>query len=289
MADMNIIRINDFNAPEMDVFARVTEQQMRKFYEPEEGIFLAESASVILRAIENGYEPLSVLVETERVDVEAVPVFEAVKEYCGEDKLNSMPVYVADRELVTGITGHHLVRGLWMAMRRKPEIPVEEFCRDKRRIAVLMDIVNPVNVGAIFRSAAALGMDGVLLTHKSVDPLTRRVARVSMGTVFQIPWTQASLEESEGLGINRLLNAYGYKTVAMALTDDSISVDSDEIRANEKVAVLLGTEGTGLDKDVIAACDYRVKIPMYHGVDSLNVAAASAISFWELMKEVNND
>ncbi len=289
MADMNIIRINDFNAPEMDVFARVTEQQMRKFYEPEEGIFLAESASVILRAIENGYEPLSVLVETERVDVEAVPVFEAVKEYCGEDKLNSMPVYVADRELVTGITGHHLVRGLWMAMRRKPGIPVEEFCRDKRRIAVLMDIVNPVNVGAIFRSAAALGMDGVLLTHKSVDPLTRRVARVSMGTVFQIPWTQASLEESEGLGINRLLNAYGYKTVAMALTDDSISVDSDEIRANEKVAVLLGTEGTGLDKDVIAACDYRVKIPMYHGVDSLNVAAASAISFWELMKEVNND
>ena len=164
-------------------------------------------------------------------------------------------------------------------------LSVEDFCKDKKRIAVLMDVVNPVNVGAIFRSAAALGMDGVLLTHPSVDPLTRRTARVSMGTVFQIPWAQASSDDPEGTGLIRLLNSFGYKTVAMALTSDSTSVDNDEIRANDRLAVILGTEGTGLPKDVIAASDYRVMIPMYHGVDSLNVAAASAISFWELMKQ----
>jgi tRNA G18 (ribose-2'-O)-methylase SpoU len=163
-------------------------------------------------------------------------------------------------------------------------VSVEEFCRDKKRIAVLMDVVNPLNVGAIIRSAAALGMDGVLLTHKSVDPLTRRVTRVSMGTVFRIPWTQATLEESENLTLLKTLQSYGFKTVAMALTEDSTNIDNEEIRANERLAVMLGTEGTGLPKDVIAASDYRVMIPMHHGVDSLNVAAASAISFWELMK-----
>ena len=171
-----------------------------------------------------------------------------------------------------------------MVLKRKPEITAGDFCKDKKRIAVLFDVVNPVNVGAIIRSAAALGMDGVLLTHPSVDPLTRRVARVSMGTVFQIPWARATLEESSGTNLIRTLQSYGFKTVAMALTPDSTGVDNDEIRANEKLAVILGTEGTGLPKEVIAECDYRVMIPMHHGVDSLNVAAASAISFWELMK-----
>lgn len=281
---MNLIEINDINAPEMDVFARLTENQLRSYYAQGEGIFLAESANVILRALEDGYEPVSMLVETERIEIEAKPVFDCIEKYCGREVLDSIPVYVAPREVVTNLTGHHLVRGLWMAIRRKPEISALDFCQGKRRIAVMVDVVNPVNVGAIFRSAAALGMDGVLLTHKSVDPLTRRSARVSMGTVFQIPWAQASLEDSDSTRLMELLKNNGFKTVAMALTDDSTSVDNDEIRANEKVAILLGTEGTGLPKDIIEACDYRVRIPMYHGVDSLNVAAASAISFWELMK-----
>lgn len=281
---MNLIEIKDINAPEMDVFARLTENQLRSYYAQGEGIFLAESANVILRALEDGYEPVSMLVETERIDIEAKPVFECIEKYCGREVLESIPVYVAPREVVTNLTGHHLVRGLWMAIRRKPEVAAADFCQGKRRIAVMVDVVNPVNVGAIFRSAAALGMDGVLLTHKSVDPLTRRSARVSMGTVFQIPWAQASLEDSAGSKLMDMLKTNGFKTVAMALTDDSTSVDNDEIRANEKVAILLGTEGTGLPKEIIDACDYRVRIPMYHGVDSLNVAAASAISFWELMK-----
>ena len=281
---MNLIEIKDINAPEMDVFARLTENQLRSYYAQGDGIFLAESANVILRALEDGYEPVSMLVETERIDIEAKPVFECIEKYCGREVLESIPVYVAPREVVTNLTGHHLVRGLWMAIRRKPEIAAADFCHSKRRIAVMVDVVNPVNVGAIFRSAAALGMDGVLLTHKSVDPLTRRSARVSMGTVFQIPWAQASLEDSAGSKLMDMLKTNGFKTVAMALTDDSTSVDNDEIRANEKVAILLGTEGTGLPKEIINACDYRVRIPMYHGVDSLNVAAASAISFWELMK-----
>ncbi len=281
---MNLRQINDINAPEMDVFARVTEQQMRCFYGPEEGIFLAESAYVAVCALEAGFEPVSVLVETGRIEAEAQPVFDAVEKHCGKKALDELPVYVADREVVIGMTGHHLVRGLWMVFRRKPSLPVDEFLQDKKRIAVLVDVVNPANVGAIFRSAAALGMDGVLLTHKSVDPLTRRTARVSMGTVFQIPWAQASLEDSGINAFMRLLASNGYKTVAMALTEDSVSVDNDEIRSNDRLAVLLGTEGTGLPREIIDACDYRVMIPMQRGVDSLNVAAASAISFWELMK-----
>ena len=276
---MKLTEVKDINAPEMDIFARATEPQLRL-----DGKFLAETASVILRALENGYEPVSVLVETGRLEAEARPVFEAVEKFLGKDFLDALPVYVAEQEVVINMTGHHLARGLWMVMKRKLEISVEEFCKGKKRIAVLFDVVNPMNVGAIIRSAAALGMDGVLLTHPSVDPLTRRTARVSMGTVFQIPWARAGREESEGTALIKTLQAYGFKTVAMALTSDSTSVDNDEIRANDKLAVVLGTEGTGLPKDVIASCDYRVMIPMYHGVDSLNVAAASAISFWELMK-----
>ena len=281
---MNLIEITDLNSPDLDVFARLSEAQLYRYFDPEIGIFLAESASVVLRALEAGYEPLEMLVETGRMKVEAEPVFEAIERFWGREKLETIPVYTAKREVVINLTGYNLVRGLWMTMRRKPELPVEDFCKNKKRITVLYDVVNPTNVGAIIRCAAALGMDGALLTSPSVDPLTRRSARVSMGTVFQIPWTKASREESEGIALIRTLQSFGFKTVAMALTEDSTSVDNDEIRKNEKLAVVLGTEGTGLPKEVIAACDYRVMIPMFHGVDSLNVAAASAISFWELMK-----
>ena len=281
---MNFIEITDINAPELDVFSRISEVQLYRYYEPEIGIFLTESANVILRALEAGYEPLSMLVEKGRIEIEARPVFDAIEKLCGKDKLDSIPIFTADSEIVTRLTGYTLVRGLWMTLRRKPEMPIEEFCTGKKRITVLFDVVNPTNVGAIIRSAAALGMDGALLSYASVDPLTRRSARVSMGTVFQMPWTKASKEESEGINLIRTLQSYGFKTVAMALTEDSTSIDNDEIRANEKLAVIMGTEGTGLPKDVIAACDYRVMIPMYHGVDSLNVAAASAVAFWELLK-----
>lgn len=281
---MNLIEITDLNAPELDVFSRITEPQLRTYFEPELGIFLAETGNVILRALEAGYEPLMMLAETEKIESEARPVFECIEKLWGKEKLDSIPVYTAKHEIVVNLIGYNLVRGLWMALRRKPEIPAEEFCRDKRRITVLFDVVNPTNVGAIIRSAAALGMDGALLTHASVDPLTRRAARVSMGTCFQIPWSRATLEQSEGVNLIRLLQSYGFKTVAMALTEDSTSIDNDEIRENEKLAVIMGSEGPGLPKEVIAACDYRVMIPMYHGVDSLNVAAASAVAFWELMK-----
>lgn len=281
---MNIIEIKDINAPELKVFAASSEAQLYRYFDPEIGIFMAESANVVLRALEAGYEPLSVLVEDSRFEIEGRPVFDAIEKHWGKEKLESIPVYMAQREIVMNITGYNLVRGLWVTLRRKPEPSIEEFLKDKKRITVLYDVVNPTNVGAIIRCAAALGMDGALLTHPSVDPLTRRSARVSMGTVFQIPWTQASREESEGLNLIKKLQDNGFKTVAMALTEDSTSVDNDEIRANDKLAILMGSEGPGLPKEVIAACDYRVMIPMYHGVDSLNVAAASAISFWELMK-----
>lgn len=281
---MTKIEITDINAPELDVFARISEAQLYRAYEPDVGIFLAESANVILRSLEAGYEPLSMLVETERFDTEAGPVFDMIEKLWGSEKRDSIPVYTASREIVTELTGYTLVRGLWMTLRRKPMVSVEEFCKGKNRITVLFDVVNPTNVGAIIRSAAALGIDGVLLTHASVDPLTRRSSRVSMGTVFQIPWTKAGREESEGTNLIRTLQSYGYKTVAMALTEDSVGIDDPEIRKHDKLAIILGTEGTGLPKEVISVCDYRVMIPMHHGVDSLNVAAASAVSFWELSK-----
>ena len=281
---MNIIEIKDINAPELDVFARLSESQLFRFYEPDTGIFLAESCNVILRALEAGYEPLSVLVEKSRIEAEAGPVFDMIGKKWGSEKMDSISVYAAGTEVVTQLTGYTLVRGLWMTLRRKPVQSVPEFCQDKRRIAVLDDVVNPTNAGAIIRSAAALGMDGVLLNYSSVDPLSRRSSRVSMGTVFQIPWTKALKAESEGTALISTLKSLGFATVAMALTEDSTGIDNDEIRKNEKLAVVLGNEGTGLSEEAIYACDYRVMIPMHHGVDSLNVAAASAVSFWELMK-----
>jgi len=281
---MNYIEINDISAPELEVFSGLSEVQLYRYFEPDTGIFIAESANVILRALEAGYEPLSMLVETGRIEIEAKPVFDMIEKLWGREKLESLPVYTAEKEIVTNLTGYTLVRGLWMTLRRKREIPVEEFLADKKRITVLIDVVNPTNVGAIIRSAAALGVDGALLSYASVDPLTRRSARVSMGTVFQIPWTKASREQCEGIRLIEMLRSQGFRTVAMALTDDSTSIDNDEIRASEKLAIVLGTEGTGLPGEIISACDYRVMIPMYHGVDSLNVAAASAVAFWELMK-----
>ena len=280
---MNLIEIKDINAPELYVFSGISEVQLYRYYEPELGIFIAESANVIIRALEAGYEPLSMLVEKERLETEAAPVFATIEKIWGNRQKESIPVYVAGHDIVTKLTGYTLIRGLWMTLRRKAFLPISEFCRDKKRIAVLDDIVNPTNVGAIIRSAAALGVEGVILTHDSVDPLARRSSRVSMGTVFQIPWTKAEKEQSAGDNLVRLLQSYGYKTVAMALTGDSTGIDNPEIRTHDKLAIILGTEGTGLRDEVIAASDYRVMIPMHHGVDSLNVAAASAISFWELM------
>ena len=281
---MNLIEITDINASELDIFARLPEVQLLRYYEPQPGVFLAESANVILRALETGYEPLSMLVETGRMDSEGRPVFECIKRLWGGEKLEEIPVYTAKREIVTQLTGYELVRGLWAVLRRKPVASLQEFCYDKKRITLLYDVVNPTNVGAIIRSAAALGMDGALLSRGSVDPLTRRATRVSMGTVFQMPWTVASKHDAVGAGLIRQLQSYGFQTAAMALTKDCIGVDDERLRAADRLAIVLGTEGTGLPDEVIDACDFRVMIPMYHGVDSLNVAAASAVCFWEVSK-----
>lgn len=276
---MELQLIRDINDPMLDIFSKATEPQLRR-----SDIFVAETANVCLRAIEDGYEPLSILVDSGRIEAEAGPVLAAIDKYFGSDKSDGFPVYTADRDVLSDLTGYALVRGLWMTFKRNGEASAEEFLKDKRRIVVMMDIDKPENVGAIFRNAAALGMDGVLLDRKSVDPLTRRVSRVSMGTVFQIPWARASREKNEDASVVRLLQDNGFKTVAMALTDDSTGIDNEQIRKNDKVAVLLGNEGHGLSEEVIRSCDYRVMIPMYHGVDSLNVAAAGAIAFWELLK-----
>lgn len=283
MLEYHWIEITDVSAPELDVFSRLSEVQLMHYYEPKPGIFIAESANVILRALEAGYEPVALLLEKQRIEKEGRPVLEKIEELLGRERAESLPIYVAEREVVTKLTGYSLVRGLWAVLRRRVLQPLEAFCEGKKRLAVLVDVVNPTNVGAIIRSAAALGMDGVVLTKGSVDPLTRRSARVSMGTVFQIPWTYAeeTQADADALIPNRLA-ALGFSTVAMALTDDSVGIRDERLKAEERLAVLLGTEGDGLPKEVIRACTYRVKIPMAHGVDSLNVAAASALAFWEL-------
>ena len=282
---MNIIHITDPKDPGLELFTGLSETKLYHYNEPDEGIFIAESAYVILRALEAGYAPLSILVEENRMEAEAGPVFKMIREKLGDAVAEGIPVYTADTDILSGVTGYALVRGLWAAFKRKAVSDFYEFCKDKSKLTVLFDVVNPTNVGAIIRSAAALGMDGAVLTHASVDPLTRRSSRVSMGTVFQLPWTKIHKEGSAGIKLLRDLKTLGYKTVAMALTDDSVCPDDKEMLANEKLAVIMGTEGDGLPKEVISECDYRVKIPMMHGVDSLNVAAASAVIFWEICKQ----
>ena len=270
----DIITITDFSAPELDVYARLSENQLRTFYEPNGGLFVAESPKVIERALNAGYEPVSFLMEPRHIEGEARELLA---------KCPNIPVYTAGLDVLTKLTGYPLTRGTLCAMRRPPLPPVEEILGKACRVAVLEDVVNPTNVGAIFRSAAALGMDAVLLTSACSDPLYRRAARVSMGTVFQIPWTFFDKKSTEwpDAGL-RCLHEFGFKTAAMALSDDSVSIDDPSLLAEEKLAVILGTEGNGLSVHTIASCDYTVRIPMSHEVASLNVAAASAVAFWQL-------
>ena len=270
----NIIEITDFSAPELDTYARLTEAQLRNKLEPEKGIFIAESTKVIGTALDAGYEPVSLLMEPKHIDGDAAHIIAR----CGDT-----PVYTAERSILAKLTGYELTRGVLCAMRRPKPRSLEEVCAGARRIAVLEGIVDATNVGAIFRSAAALNTDAVLLTPTCGDPLYRRAARVSMGTVFQIPWARIGDTPADWPhpGLERL-RELGFKTAAMALSDNSVSIDDPQLAAEGKIAIVLGTEGDGLSADTIAACDYTVKIPMAHGVDSLNVAAASAVAFWEL-------
>ena len=263
----NIIEITDFAAPELDVYARLTEAQLLNRHNLKEGLFIAESPKVIDRALNAGCQPVSILVETAHIRGESLEVIER----CGD-----IPVYTAPFSVLTQLTGYQLTRGMLCAMRR-PALPtVAEAVAGARRIAVLEDVMNPTNLGAIFRSAAALGMDAVLLTPGCSNPLYRRSARVSMGTVFQVPWTYLNENWMD------TLHDLGFRTAAMALKEDTLAVDDPRLRQVEKLAVILGTEGEGLKDDTIERSDFTVKIPMYHGVDSLNVAAASAVAFWEL-------
>ena len=269
----NIIEITDFLAPELDVYARLTEAQLLNKEFPEKGMFIAESPKVIERALDAGYEPVSCLIEKRHIEGEGKEILE---------RINDVPVFCAEFDILTQLTGFKLTRGMLCAMKRKPLPDVKELCKNKSRIVILDKVMNPTNVGAIIRSAAALGMDAVILTPGCSDPLYRRAARVSMGTVFQIEWTfltEDSLDEIKSLG---------FKTVAMALKDDTLSIDDPRLADEEKLAVIMGTEGDGLSDETIANCDFTVKIPMYHGVDSLNVAAASAVAFYQLGKKNGN-
>ena len=268
----DIIEITDFSAPELDVYARLTEAQLLNRFEPAKGMFIAESPKVIHRALDSGCQPVSLLMERKDITGSAREIIA---------RCPGIPVYTADEELLCNLTGYHLTRGVLCAMRRPKLKSVEEICAGAKRIAVLENVMNPTNVGAILRSAAALGMDALLLTPGCSDPLYRRSARVSMGTVFQIPWTFTGSWPEEGM---RQLANLGFRTAAMALSDDSVSIDDPKLAAEEKLAIVLGSEGDGLTDTTIARCDYTVKIPMYHGVDSLNVAAASAVAFWQLRK-----
>lgn len=271
----NIIEITDFHAPELDVYARLTEVQLLNRHEPEKGMFIAESPNVIERALNAGYLPVSFLTETRHIEGEAKKILAR----CGD-----IPVYAAEYDVLKQLTGFPMTRGMLCAMYR-PKLPtVQEVCKNARRIAILENVMNPTNVGAIFRSAAALNMDAVLLTSGSSNPLYRRASRVSMGTVFQIPWTFLDDRTPWPEAGMPLLKELGFKTAAMALKKDSVSIDDPQLMAEEKLAVILGTEGDGLASGTIADCDYTVCIPMSHSVDSLNVAAASAVAFWQLGK-----
>lgn len=273
----NIIEITDFHAPELDPYARLTQNQLRNRLEPEKGIFIAESPKVIDRALDAGYKPVSLLMERKQITGPAAGILSR----CGD-----APVYTADREMLAELTGFELTRGVLCAFRRPAPRPVEELCKNARRVAVLEGIVDSTNVGAIFRSAAALNMDAVLINPSCCDPLCRRAVRVSMGTVFQVPWGQLGETPADWRekGMN-ILHSLGFKTAAMALSDRSVSIDDEQLAKEPKLAIVLGTEGDGLAADTIASCDYTVKIPMSHGVDSLNVAAASAVAFWQLGRQ----
>ena len=273
----NIIEITDFSDPALDVYARLTECQLLNRFEPEKGLFIAESPKVIHRALDAGYQPVSLLMERKHIDGQAADVIAR----CGD-----IPIFTSEPEILTQLTGFHLTRGVLCAMGR-PQLPaVETVLQDAKRIVILENVMNPTNVGAIFRSAAALGMDAVLLTPGCSNPLYRRSARVSMGTVFQIPWTYLGEETGDwpqkGMDTLRQL---GFKTAALALSNNSVSIDDPALMSEEKLALILGSEGDGLTDTTIASCDYTVKIPMYHDVDSLNVAAASAVAFWQLRKQ----
>lgn len=273
----NIIEITDFHAPELDPYARLTQNQLRNRLEPEKGIFIAESPKVIDRALDAGYKPVSLLMERKQITGPAAGILSR----CGD-----APVYTADREMLAELTGFELTRGVLCAFHRPAPRPVEELCKNARRVAVLEGIVDSTNVEAIFRSAAALNMDAVLINPSCCDPLCRRAVRVSMGTVFQVPWGQLGETPADwpekGMDI---LHSLGFKTAAMALSDRSVSIDDEQLAKEPKLAIVLGTEGDGLAADTIASCDYTVKIPMSHGVDSLNVAAASAVAFWQLGRQ----
>ena len=270
----HIIEITDLSAPELAPYTRLTEAQLRNKLEPEKGIFIAESPKVIGTALDAGCEPLSFLMERRQIDGPAAGVLA---------RCPDAAVYTADRSVLQALTGYALTRGVLCAFQRPKPRTVEELCRNARRVAVLEGIVDSTNVGAIFRSAAALNMDAVLINPSCCDPLCRRAVRVSMGTVFQVPWAQIGTTPADwpehGMA---QLHALGFKTAAMALSDRSVSIDDNALAAEPKLAIVLGTEGDGLAHSTIAACDYTVKIPMSHGVDSLNVAAASAVAFWQL-------
>ncbi len=281
----NIIKITDLNIPELDIYSNLSEGQLLHYNEPDLGIFICESPKVITRALSAGYAPLSILIEEKEIKGEA----DKLIQQCGD-----IPIYTSSHEILSQLTGFNLTRGMLCAMKRNPLPSVEEVVNNARRIAVLEDVVNPTNVGAIFRSAAALNMDAVLLTPACSNPLYRRAARVSMGTVFQIPWTYLDDNDSNIVNDNcqkghfsnganiKHLQELGFKTVAFALRDDSISIDDPVLCSEEKLAIILGTEGEGLADSTIKNADYTVKIPMSHDVDSLNVAAASAVAFWQL-------
>lgn len=269
----NITEITDFLAPELDVYARLSEVQLLNREFPEKGLFIAESPKVIERALDAGYEPVSCLMEKSHIEGEGRRILE---------RIGDIPVFCAEFDVLTQLTGFKLTRGMLCAMKRKPLPDVREICKNKERIVILDKVMNPTNVGAIIRSAAALGMDAVILTAGCSDPLYRRAARVSMGTVFQIEWTFLDGDSFDEI------KALGFKTVAMALKDNTLSIDDPILAAEKKLAIIMGTEGDGLSDETISDCDFTVKIPMYHGVDSLNVAAASAVAFYQLGKKQNN-
>ena len=265
----NVIYLDSIDREELDVYARLTEAQIRNRLEPEKGVFIAESPKVIRLALDAGYEPVSFLMEQKHVEGDAKDIL---------SRCPSVPVYTGERALLKSLTGYELTRGVLSAMRRKPLPAFDAVLKNAKRIAVPDGIVDASNLGAIVRSAAALNMDAVLFSPTCCDPLNRRAVRVAMGTIFQIPWT---ILPENGL---ELLHRYGFRTAAMALVDDSLAMDDPKLKTIDRLAVVLGTEGDGLSKETIAACDFAVKIPMAHGVDSLNVAAASAVAFWELRR-----